>query len=348
MALSGRLEAERAEMPGELIVSGKISGLGVRMVLDTGASVSLISTYLWKNLRAVDPRWTLMPTNAQIRTVSGDLANVRGQAVLEVAIGEQYYVQQFLVMDVQEDIISGLDFVQRYKVDWNWRRGILTLRGREAVAFRKYRTGDAKARRIVTGTRVQIPAFCMAVVETKIKSGNAGCLPQWGVVLPARNPTDFPGVVAAATLVDPQIDSIPVMVMNPTESTIILAPGQPIGIMLPVEHVSRAVTTFPDAPEKLDPAVGSSGSDSGADYPMTEHVTGACPLPPEPPDAVGAEEGDISFPDSFQFAERDNFPDAELAAKRLPAHLQDLYLNSAKDLQQEVPRQKFRCFCKVI
>lgn len=83
-------------------------------------------------------------------------------------------------MDVQEDIILGLDFVQRYKVDWNWRRGILTLRGREAVAFRKYRTGDAKARRIVTGTRVQIPAFCMAVVETKIKSGNAGCLPQWG------------------------------------------------------------------------------------------------------------------------------------------------------------------------
>lgn len=75
VALNGRLEAERAEMSGELIVPGKISGLGVRMVLDTGASVSLISTYLWKNLRAVDPRLTLMPTNAQIRTVSSDLEN---------------------------------------------------------------------------------------------------------------------------------------------------------------------------------------------------------------------------------------------------------------------------------
>ena len=106
------MQAERAEMVGELIVPRKISGLGVRMLLDTGASMSLITTYLWGNLHAVDSRWTLMSSEAKVRTVSGDLANVRGEIVLEVAIGQQYYIHQFLVMDIQEDVILGLDFVQ--------------------------------------------------------------------------------------------------------------------------------------------------------------------------------------------------------------------------------------------
>ena len=94
----------------------------------------------------------------QVRTVSGDLANVRREIVLEVAIGQQYYVHQFLVMDIQEDVILGLDFVQRYQVDWNWGRGVLTLRGREAVAFKKYKLGDAKAKSIVARSQTLIPA----------------------------------------------------------------------------------------------------------------------------------------------------------------------------------------------
>ena len=242
--LHKRMQAERAEMVGELIVPVKISGLGVRMLLDTGASVSLISTYLWENLHAVDSRWILMPSEAKVRTVSGDLANVRGEIVLEVAIGQQYYVHQFLVMDIQEDVILGLDFVQRYQVDWNWGRGVLTLRGREAVAFKKYKLGDAKAKRIVARSRTLILASSMAVVNTKIQSQCVGALPDWGMVVPTKNPVHAMGAVAAATLVDPLADSIPVMIMTPTDSTIVLSPGQTLGVMVPVEHVSQPVTKF--------------------------------------------------------------------------------------------------------
>ena len=42
--LHRQLERERRSMPGELIVSGKISGLAVDMLVDSGASVSVLST----------------------------------------------------------------------------------------------------------------------------------------------------------------------------------------------------------------------------------------------------------------------------------------------------------------
>lgn len=180
VTLHQRMERERSAMFGELIVPGKISGLGVRMLLDTGASVSLISTGLWENLHAVDPRITMMPSDAKIRTVSGELARVRGQVILELAIGNQYYLHQFLVLDVKEDIILGLDFVQRYEVGWNWCQGTLTLRGRETVAFKRYNMGDSKSWRLATAEATRVPAKSIAVVETKIQSCSSAELPDWG------------------------------------------------------------------------------------------------------------------------------------------------------------------------
>ena len=229
-------------MVGELIVPGKISGLGVRMLLDPGASVSLISTYLWENLYAADPRWTLMLSEAKVRTVSGDLANVRGEIVLGVAIGQQYYVHQFLVMDMQEDVILGWTLFPAISGRLELGARVLTLRGRNAVAFKKYKLDDAKARRIVTKSRTLIPASSMAVVNIKIQSQCVGALPDWRIVVPTKTPVRAMGAVAAAILVDSLADSIPVMVMNSTDSTIVLSPGQTLRFMVPIEYVSQPVT----------------------------------------------------------------------------------------------------------
>ena len=49
-----------------------------------------------------------MDTAFHQRTVSGSLASVRGRLVLEVELAGQYYVHQFMVMDIEEDIILGL------------------------------------------------------------------------------------------------------------------------------------------------------------------------------------------------------------------------------------------------
>ena len=84
----------------------------------------------------------------------------------------------------------------------------------------------------------------MAVVNPKIQSQYVGALPDWGMVVPTKNPVHATGAIAAVTLVDPLADSIPVVVMNITDSTIVLSPGQALRVMVPVEYVSHPVTNL--------------------------------------------------------------------------------------------------------
>jgi hypothetical protein len=58
-------------MPGELVVPGKVSGLAVAMLIDSGVSVSVMSTALWDAIHRSHPGWTLFSTDCRIRTVSG-------------------------------------------------------------------------------------------------------------------------------------------------------------------------------------------------------------------------------------------------------------------------------------
>lgn len=102
------------------------------------------------------------------------------------------------------------------------------------------------ARRLFTVRPTKIPAHHMAVVDTKIREAHPGPLPDWGMVVPAQRPLDTFGIVAAATLVDPQAISIPVMVANPTSEDVSLSPNQVLGIMHPVKHVSSSIVNFQD------------------------------------------------------------------------------------------------------
>ena len=90
--LHQQLEAERRGMPGELVVPGKVSGLAVAMLIDSGSSVSVMSTALWDHIHRSHPGWTLFPTDCRIRTVSGVLATVRGRVAVEVELAGQFCV----------------------------------------------------------------------------------------------------------------------------------------------------------------------------------------------------------------------------------------------------------------
>ena len=236
--LHAHLEAERESMPGELVVPGKVSGLAVGMLIDSGASVSVLSTALWDNLHRVDPRWTLLSTDCCVRTVSGARASVRGRLVLEVEFAGQFYVHQFIVMDIQEDIILGLDFVHKYDVDCDWKRGVLRLKGTEVQACRRYTLGDGNDRRLVAIRQTVVPAGTQVVVEAAITEDCLGGLPDWGLTSSAQKSVEKYGVMAGAALVDPRNSLIPVPVINPGDTDVVLPRHSLLGYLEPVCHVT--------------------------------------------------------------------------------------------------------------
>ena len=62
-----------------------------------------------------------------VRTVSGECVSARGAVVCELELDGKFYVHRFLVMDVAEDTIRGLDFITRYNLAWNRSHGTLSV-----------------------------------------------------------------------------------------------------------------------------------------------------------------------------------------------------------------------------
>ena len=87
-------------------------------------------------------------------------ATVRGRTVLEVKLGGHFYVHQFIVLDVAEDMILGQDFIPKFKVDCNWKRGVLLLKGDEVQACRKYSMGDGRVLRLLLSERTVLEQCC--------------------------------------------------------------------------------------------------------------------------------------------------------------------------------------------
>ena len=250
--LHKQLEKERKELPGELIISGKVSGVAVAMLIDSGATISVLSTRLWDVLHRACPGWTMVSTDRCVRTVSGEFARVRGCVVLEVELGGRYYTHQFTVMDVSEDIILGLDFIQKFQIDCNWRRGVLILKGDEVQACRRYTTGDGRIRKLIVTKKTYVPANSQVVVGVQVRGGDPRGLPEWGMVSPALKPMATFGVLAGKALVDPRSDIIPVPVINPGDTVVILPRHTLLGFLVPISKVGPQVARehpFGDASE---------------------------------------------------------------------------------------------------
>ena len=235
--LHQQLEEERRAMPGELMVPGRVCGLAVPMLVDTGAAVSLASTALWDRLHSQSSGLTLLSTNCCIRTVSGDRARVRGRLVLEVELAGQYYVHQFIVADIEENMILGLDFLRKHQVDCDWGHGVLRLRGTELETCRQYSMGDGLVRRLMIMEPCEVPANSQVVVEAQLRLDDREDLPEWGVVSSAQKPMNVFGVLTGSALVDPRGLSIPVPVMNPGSTSVKLPKHTLIGHLVPVERV---------------------------------------------------------------------------------------------------------------
>ncbi|MDY6929837.1 MAG: RNase H-like domain-containing protein [Pseudomonadota bacterium] len=235
--LHKQLEEEQQSGLSELVIHGKVAGLAATLVVDTGASVSCISTSLWKGIHRSDPGWTLLPTRQEIRTVSGALVPVLGALVVEVELGSNYYAHRFLVMEMAEDVILGLDFIRKYDISWDRERDVLLFRGDEAKAVRRYHLGNGRCRRLLVSQDVRIPPRSQTVLAAKIDDRRKGSLPEWGTTDPLKGYAESRGIVVGRALVDPSAEVVPILVMNPTADPVNLSRNFPVAELVPAQCV---------------------------------------------------------------------------------------------------------------
>ena len=95
---------------GGLYVKGKIEGKPCRMLIDTGASVSVVKKSIERWVDKVEQQWGI----TQLQTATGYVTPIYGCSEVTVEIGDFKNCQPLCVADIIADCVLGLDFMNTF------------------------------------------------------------------------------------------------------------------------------------------------------------------------------------------------------------------------------------------
>ena len=105
---------------------GDIGEVVVRFLYDTGATRSFISRETWDRIVAtlpLDSRPLVEKPQKRFRAVTGEEIGVHGRVTLTIRFGERMVTGPLWIVDIWEDAILGIDFIEGCQCRWNWEKG---------------------------------------------------------------------------------------------------------------------------------------------------------------------------------------------------------------------------------
>ena len=98
--------------PG-LYVHVNFGGQILNSLVDTGASLTVMSTRVWESSN-LSKHGMLPEYYRTVVTTSGAALEVKGKTTVSLQIGEESYDADVIVADVENDLLIGLDFMRRH------------------------------------------------------------------------------------------------------------------------------------------------------------------------------------------------------------------------------------------
>ena len=98
-----------------LIIDGKVQDMPVRILLDTGAAISVVSQELWEKIPPEKRPNLKRPMHAGIKTVAGNIMRLIGSAKINYQIGNsEYRFSAAVIPDFVFPVVLGLDFLRKF------------------------------------------------------------------------------------------------------------------------------------------------------------------------------------------------------------------------------------------
>ncbi|CAG2249214.1 unnamed protein product [Mytilus edulis] len=135
-----------------MFLKAKVNGIITDLLIDTGATVTVISTKMFKKMSNMP---SLIPTERDILTASGHSLHVSGKTELEIETDTFKCINAAIVADINVDCILGLDFLRTQEANINIYQGTLTIKGHEV---RFYVQGHIGCDRVAVSETINIPA----------------------------------------------------------------------------------------------------------------------------------------------------------------------------------------------
>ena len=113
-----------------LFVNGLVNAQPRDMLLDTGATMTIIRPEILKGKTAI------LPTRWALRTATGESVNVLGETIADFRIGDTKFRYRVLIPNIEQDVILGMDIMAEFGFKLDLHGGILRVNGEDIVLNR--------------------------------------------------------------------------------------------------------------------------------------------------------------------------------------------------------------------
>ena len=127
----------------ELYVSMLVNGMPTRFLVDTGATVSLLSRTAYDRMDKAHE--TSTGVDGEVVSTNGTLVKVLGQTSVQLKISDGAWEQDVIIADIHEDGILGMDFLLKHKCIINLKTGAISIPGMEPIKMERTAGGHNQA-----------------------------------------------------------------------------------------------------------------------------------------------------------------------------------------------------------
>ena len=223
----------------------KVNGLVTEFLIDTGASVSVLSIKVW-NIIKDSCTSELKPYHANLQTASGETIDIKGKIAVSLEICGVQLITDVIVANIDSDAIFGLDIMQSHGCQLNLMNNTLEIKGQTCQLKTVGRMG---CYRVSVSEKVEIPSRSEVVIEGKV-AATGPLQHKTGILEPAKQHVSSDRPMVARVLVQGD-EKVPVRLMNLSDEKQILYPGT---------HVANFSTVSSVKP--LESKQGSSNNSS--------------------------------------------------------------------------------------
>ena len=142
-----------------MFIKAKVNGVNTNLLIDTGATVTLISTSFFKDMNNMP---TLSPSQRDILTANGESLKVAGKTIIEIQSDNFKCLNEAVVADINVDGILGLDFLKSQHAEIDMCNNTIKIQGHK-IQFNIQ--GQIGCYRVTVSETVVIPPQSEIVVN---------------------------------------------------------------------------------------------------------------------------------------------------------------------------------------
>jgi hypothetical protein len=216
--------------------NASINGINTDILIDTGSTYTIVDIDFYNSIE-MSKRLELRKININLRNANGQTLHVHGETELQIEIGKEIFNFPVKVVSLgDKSTILGLDFMEEYDCILYMSKGILKLR---KYSIKLHRINDTRCARVQVTENVIIPPRHEMVISGKVSANHWVSFRNIGLVESIKSVHDNMGILIGKTLVSTNNSELPVRVANVSNDPIIIQKGSTIGILHPVNEVTK-------------------------------------------------------------------------------------------------------------